>query len=267
MPEGDTIHTIASYLVERIEGRSVDALILRDAPDFELPGACTITAVRAVGKHLFIAFSVGLELRSHLGMYGSWHRYRVGEAWKRPRRQASVVLRVEGQDYVCFNAKEVECRRLVGDGPSERRLGPDLCAEDVDLVLAVRRARELLPRTAPLVDVLLDQRVASGIGNVYKNELLFLEGLHPLRELGATSDDSLRRMFRRAHELLRRNLSGGSRQTRGISAAPRPRRASPRYWIYGRRGEPCPTCGGRIEYGLTGRDGRGTVWCPSCQER
>jgi endonuclease VIII len=86
------------------------------------------------------------------------------------------------------------------------RLGPDLLAEDTDVASLPVRAREILPADAPLTDALLDQRVAAGIGNEYKSELLFLAGLSPHRTLGSVDDETLVFLFALARDLLLRNL-------------------------------------------------------------
>ena len=117
MPEGDTIHKLANFLAPRLEAHTVRRV---SAPDPSAARQCAGQRVRRVfarGKHLFIEFDNGHLLRSHLGMYGSWHRYGHGEAWRKPRRQASLELATDAEVFVCFNAKEVELLH----GPGVRR--------------------------------------------------------------------------------------------------------------------------------------------------
>jgi endonuclease-8 len=261
MPEGDTVHKIAAYLAPRFVGRAIERIELRNAETARaLAGRC-ITGVFARGKHLFIVIDDQCAIRSHLGMHGSWHRYAPGETWQKRRARASVVLGVGGEDYVCFNAMEVEL--VEHDSVRERivhgRLGPDLIADAVDTDAIVARARDFLDPGSLLADVLLDQRVASGIGNVYKSEVLFIERLLPQVELGATPDAVLAACYRRAAELLRRNLGRGPRVTRFE------RDGAGRTWAYGRDGRPCLRCEGRIEMARLGRHQRSTYWCRGCQ--
>ena len=112
-----------------------------------------------------------------------------------------------------------------------------------------------MPPEAPLVDVLLDQRIASGIGNVYKSELLFLAGWSPQRRLGETSDEELAGLYAEAARLLAINARGGSRATREGGGL----------WVYKRAGRPCRRCSSSIRYERAGRDRRGTYSCPVCQ--
>ncbi len=261
MPEGDTIHKIANFLAPRLDGRVVQRLDLAPRYPARAVAGRRIREVAARGKHLFIVFDDGAALRSHLGMYGSWHFYAPGAEWRKPAAQASLVLAVDGTDYVCFNAKEVEWVRApsVRERVLDARLGPDLTAGGVALDAVVRRAREFLDPDTPLADVLLDQRVACGIGNVYKSELLFLRRHRPLTLLEALDDTALEACYALAAELLGSNLGGGKRVTR------REKDNAGRLWVYGRGGSPCLRCDGVIEYARLGRHHRGTCWCGACQ--
>ncbi len=261
MPEGDTIHKIANFLAPCLDQQPVVDLRLADVSAARKCIGRRVSDVVARGKHLFIEFDNGLALRSHLGMHGSWHRYPGGAEWQRPRAQLSVALVTAGWEYVCFNAKEVEIVRI----PSVRerivhgRLGPDLIADRIDPGIIARRAREFVEADELLADALLDQRVASGIGNVYKSDILFIERFAPDTRMAEVDDDDLGRCFATAAELLRRNLGGGRRVTRfeGDGAGS--------LWVYGRGDLPCLRCDTPIASRRLGRHHRGTYWCPSCQ--
>jgi endonuclease-8 len=234
-------------------------LIVRQSTD--VLAGCRVDAVRAHGKHLFIDFDNGMSLRSHLGLYGSWHRYATGERWRRPARQAGIELVADDEVFVCFNPREVVWER--SDGLRQRdqaaRLGPDLSLPDPDLDEVVARAQRLSPDTL-VVDLLLDQTVAAGIGNAYKSELLFLERITPTAQLAGVDDVRLRRLYRRAGELIRANLGGGPRTTR-FTGQP----GGERMWVYGRYDEPCLVCATPIRTIRHGRGQRSTYWCPTCQ--
>jgi endonuclease-8 len=267
MPEGDTVYKLAAYLDAALRGVGVQAveLLPRFGPS---GGARRVAGVGCEGKHLYLHFADGTALRSHLGMYGSWHRYRRGAAWRKPARQASLILRTEAEDFVCFNAKEVEWLKSTGFVHADRssRLGPDLIQAPFDAPVMLARARTCCAPDAPLADVLLDQRIAAGIGNVYKSEVLFLERMAPLDRLGTVPDEALTRLYARAATLLRRNLGGGPRVTRG-----RPEAVTGRgdrdggLWVYGRAGLPCLACGAPVTRALLGARPRSTYWCPGCQ--
>jgi len=261
MPEGDTIHRLAAYLEPRLAGRRLVAARLAGDPTLDL-AEVLVERVEARGKHLLIRLEDERALRCHLGMRGSVHEYAHGERWKLPERMASLVLATEAGVYVCFRAQEAELLRSGGprEAKLDRRVGPDLLAEEAPQFATLpSRARALLAPGSPAVDVLLDQRVAAGIGNVYKSELLFLEGAPPLRPLAELDDDLLVRLYARARTLLQQNLVGGPRRTRGTQEG------SPSLWVYRREGEACLRCGASVRRARLGRGLRSTYWCPGCQ--
>lgn len=260
MPEGDTLYKIAVYLDAELRDRAVQRIWLR--PLFGPScGARRVTAVSSEGKHLFVTFDDGIQLRSHLGLYGSWHRYRRGEVWRKPKWQASLVIETAQMDYVCFNAKEVEWLREQGFRRLDQRnrLGPDLIQEQLAPDAILRRIDALLAPDTLVVDLLLDQRIAAGIGNVYKSEVLFLERRSPRQRLCDLHADDIAALYRRAARLLRANLGGGPRTTRDN----RDRRG--RLWVYGRFDLPCLRCGAPIQRANLGVTPRSTYWCRGCQ--
>ena len=163
--------------------------------------------------------------------------------------------------FVCFNAREVELVNAssVRARILDTRLGPDLAHADVDTGYAVGRARALLDRDTILADVLLDQRVACGIGNVYKSEILFIRRHLPQTLLAEVDDGELETCYATAADLLRRNLGGGRRVTRFEADG------AGRLWVYARRGLRCLRCESRILTSRLGRHHRSTYWCASCQ--
>ncbi len=259
MPEGDTIHKLAAAMRPLLAGRTLQAGRLREYPEARFTGK-VVSSVGVHGKHLFIELDRREVLRTHLGMTGSWHRYSPAEPWLRPSRQASVVLETDSDVFVCFNAKDVMVSRARGARYRDlrNRLGPDLLADGLDYGEILKRARRLPPDT-PVADLLLDQSVASGIGNVYKSEVLFIHGVHPLSEVQALDGQTLTALFSTASELLARNLGGGRRVTRF------PRDAAGRLWVYNRARRPCLKCGTPVQQARLGRHRRATYFCPGCQ--
>jgi len=262
MPEGDTVFKLAEYLRRDLQDRELVTGFLRTSQPVDLAGR-RIVGVSAHGKHLFIDLDNGLQLRSHLGMWGSWHGYAPRESWQKPRSQAAIILDIGERVFVCFNPLQVEVLRRAG--VRRRRLdialGPDLLAPEPDLGTILIRVHALTVDNAPIVDVLLDQRIASGIGNVYKSEVLFLGGLDPRATIGSLGDGKILGLYRCASDLLGRNLSGGPRVTR------RARDAAGTLWVYGRTGRPCLKCHDLIQSSRLGRGQRSTFWCPTCQLR
>ncbi|WP_018993197.1 MULTISPECIES: Fpg/Nei family DNA glycosylase [unclassified Thioalkalivibrio] len=269
MPEGDTIHKLARALGPLLTGAALEAVSTRSRRGAALVehGAMAARGVSARGKHLLIelddAAGRAWQLRTHLGMYGTWHQYAPGAVWHKPEYQAWAVLRLADRVLVCFHPRELAWQpRPEGRGDPERldaRVGPDLLDPEVDLTAVVRRIRARSDPARPILDVLLDQSLASGIGNIYKSEVLFLHGRHPLDPVGAITDDELLALYCEAARLLRRNLKPGPRITRA-------RAETDEYLnVYGRSGQACRTCGTPVERALAGEHLRSTYWCPSCQ--
>ncbi len=263
MPEGDTIHKLAAYLQTHLVGRVAEQVVIAGRPAGV--AGLTVTAAEARGKHLLLDLTGGRRLRTHLGMYGSWHRYPAAGPGPAVRGRVSVALTVAGpparEVFACYNAKDVELVAVDGDRSRAlaAHLGDDLLGAAPDVAAIVARARALRPATALLVDVLLDQRVAAGIGNVYKSELLFLAGLAPATRLGQVSDDTLRSIYADARRWLSANLGGGPRTTRTTADG------AGRLWVYNRGGRPCHRCRTPIASARLGARPRGTWWCPTCQ--
>jgi endonuclease-8 len=268
VPEGDTLHRIAAGLRPFLVGRTVTSATARQpGPRAELLVGVRIDSVESAGKNLLIRFEGGLELRTHLGMHGSWHRYSPGERWLRSPARARIAIEVAGAVAVCFDAPTVELYEVRAK-PVHRTLaalGPDLLSPDfgaADLAEAVRRLRAADSPT--IAEALLDQRALAGIGNVYKNEALFVERVDPFAPLAVVDDATLRRLVETARRMLRANLAGGPRTT--TSERPDDLRRTGRLWVYGRAGRPCRRCGEVVESRPHGRNNRRTFWCPGCQQ-
>ncbi len=256
MPEGDTIHRTAAALRMALLGKPMTAF---EAP--RLTGAApavgsVVERVESWGKHLEIGFDDGVVLHTHMRMSGSWHLYHPGQRWRKSARAARVVIEVPGWQAVCFSAPVVETYRNkeLTRHPLAGSLGPDLCQAEADLGACVERMSTYVAPETTLAEVLLDQRIACGVGNVYKSEVLWAVGVHPLSQVGAVDPETRRALIDTAARLLRANLGGPERMTVPGGLA-----------VYGRTGKPCQRCGAPIEIARHGEQARVTYWCPGCQ--
>jgi endonuclease-8 len=289
MPEGDTIFRAAAALNRALAGRTVTRFEtayaqLANADDRAPIAGRIVEKAWARGKHLLITFSGGRVLRTHMRMSGSWHIYRPGERWQRPRREMRILIETgprsapaaggDGPDAAGFVAvafsvpvAEFLDSAAIARAPVLRRLGPDLLGQSFDPAAARRRLRERSDQ--PMSEVLLDQTIAAGAGNVYRSEVLFLAGIDPKRLASTVPDQELDALFARARKLLLANAAtGASGQIVTYTGLRRTtRRSDPgeRLWVYGRAGKPCRRCGAPIAYQKTGPDARGLYFCPLCQ--
>lgn len=263
MPEGDTIFRTATSLRRWLGGRTITAARTTvTGLDAQRLVGRDVDTVEAQGKHLLIRLSGGLVLHSHMRMSGSWHVYPTGERWRRSARQARMVVEAGPRTAVCFNAPVIELLDAHDERshPSLRRLGPDVL-EPASLVPEVVRARARARTDAsPTIgELLLDQQVVAGIGNIYRCETLFVCAIHPWTSSRAVEDVTIDELVATASRLMLVNATTGSAFDRRFDAAPDQR------WVYGRRGLGCRRCGTIIERGILGRQARSVYWCPTCQ--
>lgn len=247
MPEGDTIFRTARALDQALAGRT---LVRFEAPRLRFTPFADGTVVEgadAVGKHCLIRFDDGRILRTHMQMTGSWHLYRPAEGWRKKAAAMRALVEVEDWVAVCFAAPVVELVPA-GEPVGTEHLGPDLCLPSPDIDEGLRRMTELAG-DRPVGEVLLDQRVVAGIGNIHKNEACFEVGVDPNATLPLVTPEERRRLLEVAH----RNLRTSAATARMPSA------------VYGRRDRPCPRCGTTIAWVAQGEQRRGTYWCPTCQ--
>jgi endonuclease VIII len=259
MPEGDTIHRAATRLTAVLNGQTVERAESRwlgAAADSLLKRQ--IEGVEARGKHLLIHFDNQRVLHSHMGMTGSWHIYRPGEPWQKPARRAAISLECKQVCAICFSPKLLELLSAAGLRRHSylHRLGPDLLAAappDEEVIARFRQCNNMT-----IGEVVMNQTVVSGIGNVYKSEVLFHLHLHPRTPVSNLRDEQILTLTAKSRELMEQNLSGRPRTTRHALDGGR-------FWVYGRSGKSCYACGTPIELIRQGDAGRTTYFCPQCQ--
>jgi endonuclease-8 len=183
-------------------------------------------------------------------MRGWWSVGEPRSARRRPDHPAWVVLRTAAAEAAQFGGARLALRseaELRSD-PRVASLGPDLLDPDFAPQAGIAAMRAGAADRA-LGEALLDQRLVSGVGNVYKSEGCFAAGLDPWRAVSSLSDAELRGVL----DTLRELMSAGLRSGR------RPRR------VYRRSGMPCARCGTPIRSRGQGDANRTTYWCPGCQ--
>ena len=267
MPEGDTLHKLAAKVRPGLLHRPIAMLRERDRGVLTALEGRSITEVSAIGKNLLIAVEPRWMIRVHLGLRGRGITWPLSVDWRRKSYAATLVLVTDRLAFGTFRTLHARTHRR--DGPGLERilahLGPDLLADEVDVGTVVSRARGPGHAGTAIGELLLDQRVAAGIGNVYRCELLFLEGVHPRVPVSALDDDTLAALFSRARTLMFENLVDGRRSTVGPRRGARRQPGVPRLFVYRRRGLPCLRCRTPIERDLLGDQARSIYWCPRCQ--
>lgn len=291
MPEGDTLQQARLRVLPVLEGFRLEYFWAKKLRGYRPRPGQEIEQVRVHGKNLLVDFDRGLTLRVHLGMGGYWRTSQLNESRTRGR-EPTLRLELSTAKGVarCYSAPGVETfvrseRAETNEAACEGRaltpltnLGPDLAVDSRDrkrtVAVAVKRARLRCTPHDLMADVLLDQQVAAGIGNVYKSEVLFLAGIHPLTPLGLVSDSELSDAYSIGAELLFVHSQPGSAFRVTTPARPtisgaenrrRPMGGINRHYVYGRWRSPCYRCQSPIDRSYAGRLGRSSYWCPRCQ--
>ncbi len=275
MPEGDTIFRSARSLHRALAGKPVTAfrstypLLTRFHDDTPFTGQL-VDCVESRGKWLLIHFTGGGTMATHMLMSGAWHIYKPGERWQKPPSAARIVLENREYHAIGFNVPVAEMltpQSLLRDRRFPQAAS-DLLRPDFDTEAAVHRV--MSQATEAIADVLLDQKILAGVGNVFKSEVCFVAGLNPFRRVSTMSLDQVAQAIAVARRQLGSNVMEDSPDTivtwRGTGRRTT-NHSDPTesLWVYGRKGQPCRKCGERIRSRLQGIDVRITFWCPRCQ--
>jgi endonuclease-8 len=266
VPEGDTIYRAAKTLHAALAGRTItrfETVFPQLARiDYATPLAGRVVEkIVSAGKNLIMSFSGDLHLRTHMRMNGSWHIYRPGERWRKRFSDMRIVIETAEYVAVAFNVPVADFYDSAGLERQDDLLhiGPDFLGETFDLDEARRRVRE--HGDIEIADVLLNQRIAAGVGNEYKSEILFLCRVNPFTRAADLPDDTITRLLETARKLMLANVrkrTPGRETTFSLDP-------SQKLYVYARGHKPCRRCGTPIQYAKQGKDARGTYWCPKCQ--
>jgi endonuclease-8 len=278
MPEGDTIFRAARALQKALAGKVVTGFQttlakLASVDDQSPITGRTVERVEARGKWCLIFFSGDLILLTHMRMSGSWHIYKTGERWQAPRSAMRIVITCGYVQAVGFSipVAEFHTARSLERSAHVSELGLDVLGAAYRVDDAARALSEYgrANPDAEIGNVLLNQHVIAGIGNIYKSETLFAAGVNPFRRMQTISDRELERIAEIAHRYMQANVVEGKSEgivtyagTRGTTRATE--RGS-RLWVYRRQGQECRRCGAIIEMRRQGTGARSSYWCPSCQ--
>jgi endonuclease-8 len=302
MPEGHSVHRIANLFDQMFAGHTIRASSpqgrFRDGA--KLIDGTVLHKTYARGKHLFGVFDGERILRVHLGIYGAWDVASAAGSTQRagapgaqvvtslgaPRKKrgsdpelaqetfppepvGQVRLRLLDEQFVADLRGPTACEVLTPEEAEtvEKRLGPDPLVDDVD-----RGKQEFVKRmsatSTPVGLALMNQNIVSGIGNVYRAEILFRHRLDPFAPSKSLADDTLEELWEDWTHLLHEGVKTGVMMTRddldeeGRQLAVNQK--AHRHFVYGRAGEPCRVCGRSVE--LVVAAARKLYFCPSCQQ-
>ena len=271
MPEGHAIHRLAGQHRRLLRGGPlvVSSPQGRFAAGAGLLDGATLTGTDAYGKHLYHRYRTAggqvLRLHVHLGLAGKFFtgplpapdadgavrlRVQTGRAWLDLRGPAACELHTPADQKALY-----------------ARLGPDPLRPGADPDAAggrIRRSR------APVGQLLMQQEVVAGLGNIYRAEILFRHNINPYRAGHDLPAGTWAAMWPDLVTLMRHGVRTGRidtvRPEHEPKAMGRPPRVDPHggeVYVYRRAGQPCLVCGTPVETAIMAT--RNVFWCPTCQ--
>jgi formamidopyrimidine-DNA glycosylase len=276
MPELPEVESLRQILRRSAVGRTiVDATIgaapLRRRAVGDFAAAIRgrrIERISRRAKYLMIELAGHGVVLVHLGMSGSLtHRGRGFDDREFDPRHDHVVFTLDDGSRMVFNdprrfgiVRMIE-REALGGLPELKGLGPEPLSSSFDAAYLAGKAHG---RRVAIKNLLMDQRIVAGIGNIYAAEILFRAGVRPSRRSGRVSRAEIGRIVRATREILRAAISSRGTTFRSYrDSRGRPGRFARRLQVYGREGEPCYRCATRIRNVIVGQ--RASFYCPTCQ--
>jgi len=275
VPELPEVETIVKGLRRELTGDVVSqVVVLRDASighpstrDFErlLPGHKIERVVRR-GKYVLIELSSEATLVVHLKMSG---RLLLKKKKTEPDRFLRVSLKLKSGRELHFEDMRVFGRLWFFDAkedPKDTIKGlKTMGVEPLDHLDAKYLKPLLQNKTAPIKNVIMDQSIIAGVGNIYADESLFLAGIKPARKAGSLKDKEIKVLIESIIKVLSSAIRAGGSSMKdytdldGVNG-----NYMSESWVYRKTGEKCRKCKSEIERIKIG--GRGTHFCPRCQK-
>ena len=263
MPEGHTLHRLARLHQRKFGGHPVAVSSPQGRFDdgAALVNGRVLRRASAYGKHLFHHYAGGPNVHVHLGLSGAFTEH----VPPLPLPVGEVRMRMVGVDFgtdlrgptACEVLDEAQVDAVIA------RLGPDPLRRDADPAPAWKR---IAKSQRPIGALLMDQAVIAGVGNVYRNELLFRHGIDPYRPGIAVDAPEFDSAWADLVELMRVGYRRGKIHVirkENDHGAPSYRPGRPRTYVYRRAGDPCRVCGTTVLTAVL--EGRNVFWCPTCQ--
>jgi formamidopyrimidine-DNA glycosylase len=276
MPELPEVESLRQILARSAVGRTiVDTAIgaapLRRRATADFGGAIRgrkIERISRRAKYLMIELAGNGILLVHLGMSGSLtHRGRGFDDREFDPRHDHIAFTLDDGTRMVFNdPRRFGIVRLVERGALKdvaelRGLGPEPLAAEFDAAFLAHKTRG---RRVAIKNLLMDQRIVAGIGNIYAAEILFRAGVRPTRRAGRVTHAEIEKIVRATREVLRAAISSRGTTFRSYrDSRGRPGRFARRLMVYRREGEPCHRCSTPIRNVILGQ--RASFYCPKCQ--
>lgn len=275
MPELPEVETTRRGIAPHLQGQTIAQVIVRNprlrwpVPD-NLPALLDKSTVRAVNrraKYLLLDCGTG-TLIMHLGMSGSLRILPT-----EPGRPVELPQKHDHLDLILTNQTVLRLRdpRRFGavlwhtgnalQHPLLQKLGPEPLTGGFTAAQLFEKTRE---RQADIKQILMNQHVVVGVGNIYANEALFLAGIHPQTAGGRISLARLEKLVQTVKQTLQHAIDAGGSSLRDfVKSDGTPGYFQQQYWVYGRDDQPCKKCANKIKQ--IRQNQRSSFYCPACQ--
>jgi len=272
MPELPEVETIRCQLARKLPGEKIErvfancpSLVFRGYPRKgmlaeEITGK-KIVSVERRGKYLLLGLDRGLTLALHLGMSGTM-LFRDKNAPRDRHCHLELFLKnfkLSFRDPRMFGRVALFKGQEFSLLPGLARLGPEPLSREFNPKWL---AAKFQGRKAPVKSLLMDQRIAAGIGNIYSDEACFLARISPLRKAGRLKPEEISRLDAAIKKVLRESIAAigctfrDYRTSEGTLGGYQPR-------VYGREGRRCKRCPGTVVRKVIAN--RSSFFCPKCQ--
>jgi formamidopyrimidine-DNA glycosylase len=276
MPELPEVESLRRILHRSAVGRTIKKarineprLRRRITADFAAAlGGRRIEDIARRAKYLVVSLSGDLTMLTHLGMSGSWtHRgdgFDAGDF--NPRHDHVVLVLDDGTTLVYndprrFGLLKVVPRNDLAALAELKALGPEPFSREFNADYFASKARG---KKVAIKNLLMDQRIVAGVGNIYASEILFIAKVRPTRRAARVTRAEIERIVDATPKILRAAI--GSRGTTFRSyrdSRGQPGRFAERLQVYGREAKPCFVCSTPIRNVVVGQ--RASFYCPNCQ--
>lgn len=265
MPELPEVETIRRQLEENLVGAEIIGVEVRRESCYggSLIGKRELVEnVVRVGKYLFIAFASGRGFAIHLKMTG---RIVINVEWyERAPHTRVIILLADGRKVYYWDARTFGYVRLEENileklEEQRKKLGPDPweMTEEQFYKICQKYSR-------PIKNLILDQTIIAGVGNIYANDGLWEAGVDPQRESRSMKHESCSKLLLSLRRVMERGLvTGGASDNSYVDALGNKGRYQEEFRVYRRTNEPCLRCGNKLKRVVVG--GRGSWVCEECQ--
>jgi formamidopyrimidine-DNA glycosylase len=276
MPELPEVESLRRVLARSIVGRTIVSARINEArlrrvvaPDFQtLVSGRKIEGLRRRAKYLIVDLSGETSLLSHLGMSGSLtYRDQHFVTSQFNARHDHIHFQLDDGNALVYNDPrrfgllKLVARADLESTPELSALGAEPIGGEFNAAYLARRIRG---RKAAIKNLLMDQRVVAGIGNIYAAEILFRAGVRPTRRAGRLKRAEIERIVAATAPILNAAIDGRGTTFRSYrDSSGRPGGFLTRLKVYGRAGEPCYVCATPIRTTTLGQ--RSSFYCPTCQ--